>query len=129
MPVIFLCEDNGIGISVRTPGGWIEANFAHRPRLNYVSCDGLDMIDALRGCSEAVEIARRKRQPVFLHMRTVRLMGHAGADVEASYSDLQAIEANEAQDPLLHSARILLERQIMGGDEMIARYEEMRARV
>ena len=129
MPVIFLCEDNGIGISVRTPGGWIEANFANRPGLNYVSCDGLDMIDALHGCSEAVEIARRKRQPVFLHMRTVRLMGHAGADVEASYSDLQAIEANEAQDPLLHSARILLERQIMGGDEMIARYEEMRARV
>ncbi len=129
MPIIFLCEDNGIGISVKTPGGWIEANFANRPGLNYVTCDGLDMVDALRGCEEAVDIARRKRQPVFLHMRTVRLMGHAGADVEASYSNLAAIEANEAQDPLLHSARILLERQIMGADEITRRYEEMRARV
>ena len=22
-PVLFVCEDNGIGISVKTPGGWI----------------------------------------------------------------------------------------------------------
>ncbi|MEE9432712.1 MAG: thiamine pyrophosphate-dependent enzyme [Sphingorhabdus sp.] len=129
MPIVFLCEDNGIGISVRTPGGWIETNFSQRPGLNYIACDGLDIIDALRGAREAVQIARQRRQPAFLHMRTVRLMGHAGADVEASYSDLAAIEANEAQDPLLHSARILLERQIMSADEIITRYEDIRARV
>ena len=50
MPIVFLCEDNGIGISVRTPGGWIAANFANRPALHYVSCDGADLNDALRGC-------------------------------------------------------------------------------
>ena len=27
MPLVFLCEDNGIGISTRTPRGWIEAAF------------------------------------------------------------------------------------------------------
>jgi 2-oxoisovalerate dehydrogenase E1 component len=60
-------------------------------------------------------------------MRTVRLMGHAGADVEASYSALEAIEANEAQDPLLHSARILLQHGGLSREEIVARYEEMRA--
>ena len=25
MPLLFVCEDNGIGISVRTPPGWIDA--------------------------------------------------------------------------------------------------------
>ena len=129
MPIIFLCEDNGIGISVRTPGGWIEANYAHRPALHYIQCDGADMNDALRGCEQAVRYARSRRRPVFLHMRTVRLMGHAGADVEASYSALANIEAAEAQDPLLHSARILHEQAGMSGDEIVARYEEMRARV
>ena len=129
MPVIFLCEDNGIGISVRTPGGWVEANFAHRPALHYVSCDGVDLIDALRGCEEAVGYARARRKPVFLHMRTVRLMGHGGADVEATYSALKDIEANEAQDPLLHSARILIEHAGMSREEIVARYEDMRARV
>ena len=27
MPLVFLCEDNGIGISTRTPPGWIAASF------------------------------------------------------------------------------------------------------
>jgi 2-oxoisovalerate dehydrogenase E1 component len=129
MPIIFLCEDNGIGISVRTPGGWIEANFAQRPALHYIQCDGVDLNDALRGCEEAIAYARVRRRPVFLHMRTVRLMGHAGADVESSYAPLANIEAGEAQDPLLHSARILHEQAGMSGDEIVARYEDMRARV
>lgn len=129
MPIVFLCEDNGIGISVRTPGGWIAANFAHRPALRYVSCDGADLNDALRGCEEAVTYARTRRKPVFLHMQTIRLMGHAGADVELSYAPIVQIEAAEAQDPLLHSARILHEQAGMSGLEIVARYEDMRARV
>ena len=129
MPIVFLCEDNGIGISVRTPGGWIAANFANRPALHYVSCDGADLNDALRGCEEAVTYARTRRKPVFLHMQTIRLMGHAGADVELSYAPIAQIEAAEAQDPLLHSARILHEHAGMSGLEIVARYEDMRARV
>ncbi len=129
MPIVFICEDNGIGISVRTPGGWVEANFAHRPALNYISCDGVDIADAINGANEAVAIARIKRQPVFLHMQTVRLMGHAGADVEASYSDLTSIEANERDDPLLHTVRHLIDRGILSGEDVVARYEDMRARV
>lgn len=129
MPIVFVCEDNGIGISVPTPGGWIEASFANRPALHYVQCDGADLNDALRGCEEAADYSRTRRRPVFLHMRTVRLMGHAGADVEASYRAIANIEAAEAQDPLLHSARIMYEQAAMTGDEIVARYEEMRARV
>lgn len=129
MPIVFLCEDNGIGISVRTPGGWIAANFAHRPALHYVRCDGADLNDALRGCEEAVTYARTRRKPVFLHMQTIRLMGHAGADVELSYAPMAQIEAAEAQDPLLHSARILHEQAGISGTEIVARYEDMRARV
>ncbi len=129
MPIVFVCEDNGIGISVRTPGGWTAANFAHRPGLQYIACDGVDIADAMRGANEAIEFARRHRKPVFLHMNTVRLMGHAGADVEASYSDLASIEANERQDPLLHTARHLIERGILAGEDVVARYEDMRARV
>src|SRR3546814_8256830 len=34
-PVLFVCEDNGIGISVKTPDGWVARNFASRPDLDY----------------------------------------------------------------------------------------------
>ncbi|MBL8881344.1 MAG: hypothetical protein JNG88_19765, partial [Phycisphaerales bacterium] len=40
MPILFLCEDNGIGISVETPHGWIADNFAHQPHLRYFHAAG-----------------------------------------------------------------------------------------
>src|SRR5687767_7094521 len=104
MPIVFLCEDNGIGISTRTPRGWIEATFQGRAGLHYVRCSGIDMVDAYRGAREAAAHARRERKPVFLHMDCVRLYGHAGSDVQATYLTKAQIEEDEARDPLLYSA-------------------------
>lgn len=107
LPVLFVCEDNGIGISVPTPRGWIAANYSNRPGLRYFTCDGLDMAQTLRVSQAAADYVRRTRKPAFLHVTTVRLYGHAGSDIEMTYRDKAAIEASEANDPLLHSARIL----------------------
>src|SRR5215472_3037951 len=43
MPVLFVCEDNGLGISVRTPAGWIAATYSSRPPMRYFSADGTDL--------------------------------------------------------------------------------------
>src|SRR3546814_17315666 len=83
MPLIFLCEDNGIGISTRTPTGWIEAQFRHRAGLHYIKCDGTDLVSAYAGAAEAADYARRYRKPVFLHMAQVRPYGHAGSAVRS----------------------------------------------
>ena len=47
-PVLFVCEDNGIGISVKTPTGWIAQNFSGRRDLDYFYADGLDIAPRLR---------------------------------------------------------------------------------
>jgi len=107
LPLLFVCEDNGIGISTPTPDGWIAANFAHRPGLTYFTCNGLDLADTLTTAQAAAAFVRTHRKPAFLHVRTVRLYGHAGSDVEASYRSASAIAADEANDPLLHSVRLL----------------------
>ena len=39
-------------------------------------------------------------------------MGHAGSDVEIGYKSLQEIERIESDDPLLHSARIMIEKRL-----------------
>ncbi len=129
MPLVFICEDNDIGISVRTPMGWIAANYSRRPGLKYMACDGTDIEDALRGAQEAVAYARTRRRPVFLHFKTVRLMGHAGADIEGKYSPQSEIEAREARDPLLKTAAHLMTRQIISADDILSAYHGMRARV
>ncbi len=119
LPLIFICEDNGIGISTPTPTDWIQASFSRRPGLHYVQCDGLNLIDTYCAAHEAERLARQHHQVVFLHMRCVRLMGHAGSDAEVAYHSLEEIEAIEAQDPLLHSARILIENHILTPQQIV----------
>ncbi|HEV2818142.1 MAG TPA: thiamine pyrophosphate-dependent enzyme [Allosphingosinicella sp.] len=127
MPLVFLCEDNGIGISTRTPRGWIEAAFRDRPALHYVHCSGLDLVDAYRGAAEASAYARRERRPVFLHMDCVRLYGHAGSDVQATYLSRAQIEADEERDPLLYSAALLVEQDLLSGRQILDIYKETEA--
>src|SRR5229473_3291447 len=43
VPVLFVCEDNGIGISVRTPPGWIRAAMELRPSIAYFHADGASL--------------------------------------------------------------------------------------
>ena len=54
LPLVFICEDNGIGISVKTPDGWVQANYAHRAGLQYVSGDARDITDAMRAARQAM---------------------------------------------------------------------------
>ena len=129
MPIVFICEDNGIGISVPTPNDWITANFSHRAGLEYMHCDGLNLLDTYRVALKAVDFARKHRKPVFLHVKLIRLMGHAGSDTETGYRTVKQVEAIEAQDPLLHSARLLIEHGVMGSDEILAMFAQIEGRV
>lgn len=129
LPLVFVCEDNGIGISVKTPDRWIETAFSRRPVLQYLQCDGLDVLDTYRAARMAEEHARERKRPVFLHVKTVRLFGHAGADVETTYRAMGDVIRDEAQDPLLHTARHLIQNEIMSAHQIIELYESVRARV
>ena len=127
-PVLFVCEDNGIGISVKTPSGWVARNFAQRPDLDYFYADGLDLANGYADVQRAVEHCRRTRRPTFLHLRTTRIMGHAGTDFEIEWRSIEELCAVEASDPLLRSAAIALESGLMAKDEVLALYEATRMR-
>ncbi|AOE49443.1 thiamine pyrophosphate-dependent enzyme [Kangiella sediminilitoris] len=129
LPLVYICEDNGIGISVSTPDNWIENNVKNRQSIEYIQCNGLHLPDAYLAAQEAEEIARYERRPVFLHMKTIRLMGHAGNDTESMYHSIEHIESTEAQDPLLHSARLAIEAGYMTTDDILNLYENTRQKV
>jgi 2-oxoisovalerate dehydrogenase E1 component len=127
-PVLFVCEDNGIGISVKTPTDWIARNFRNRADLDYFFADGLDLAAGYGQVRAAVEHCRRSRRPTFLHLRTTRIMGHAGTDFEIEWRSIEELCAVEAGDPLLRSAAIALESGLMSKDEILALYEHTRKR-
>jgi 2-oxoisovalerate dehydrogenase E1 component len=128
VPMLFVCEDNGIGISVPTPSGWIETAYGSRPGLTYVSADGSDPVNAWPVIRQAVETVREQRRPVFLHLRTVRFGGHAGSDAEISYRKPRAIDADYARDPLLATASCLRAAGVSTVD-ILGRYDAIREEI
>jgi 2-oxoisovalerate dehydrogenase E1 component len=126
MPLLLVCEDNGIGISVRTPEGWIRQAYGQRPGLRYFDADGTDLAAALSMATEAATFVRRNRRPAFLRLRTVRLLGHAGSDVETAYRSPAELAADEELDPLLGTARLLLGAGHTA-DDVIELYEDKRS--
>ena len=127
-PVLFVCEDNGIGISVKTPADWISASFSGRRDLDYFYADGLDLAAGYADVARAVEHCRRTRRPTFLHLRTTRVMGHAGTDFEIEWRSVEELVAVEAGDPLLRSAAIALESGLYTPEQLLEQYEAIRAR-
>ena len=129
LPLLFVCEDNGIGISTKTPTGWIAATFQNRPGLKYFHCNGLDIYETFRVASEAAHYVRTRKKPAFLHVGTVRLYGHAGADVPTTYLSRDEVEAEEANDPLLHSVRLMDQAGALAPEGALRIYKETNARV
>lgn len=127
LPVLFVCEDNGIGISVDTPRQWIEETYSQQSHLAYFKADG-DYDQMWDVVAAAIEHCRAHRTPVFLHLKTVRLWGHAGSDVETTYRSLEEIETIEAQDPLLHFAQRLVHSGASTPEQLMAIVQEIRER-
>jgi 2-oxoisovalerate dehydrogenase E1 component len=129
MPLLLVCEDNGLGISVPTPSGWIAAAYGARPGLRYFAADGDDIAGCYDAATMAIEHIRTTRAPAFLHLRVVRFMAHAGTDAEIAYRSPTEIEADYARDPLLATARALVEAGMAGPRELLDHYDRTVVRI
>lgn len=128
LPIVFVCEDNGLGISVSTPKDWVKSRF-EGGFIKYIAADGKSLANTYFQAQQAFTYARRKYAPVLLHLKTVRLMGHAGSDVEFHYRNEKDIDADEANDPLLHSARDAVDNGFMNAEEIISLYHSIRENI
>jgi 2-oxoisovalerate dehydrogenase E1 component len=129
MPLLLVCEDNGLGISVPTPEGWIEAAYANRSGLAYFSADGTDPVSCFEAAVAATVHVRTLRAPAFLHLRTVRFMAHAGTDAEITYRTPTEIAADYNRDPIVASAALLAGSGVASAADLLDRYDAMLARV
>ncbi len=104
LPIVYLVEDNGYAISVPvevgTAGGSISKLVKGFPGLYIQEVDGCDLIASYEAMSRAVQYARERQGPAFVHAKVIRPYSHSLSDDETMYRPAEEREVDAARDPL-----------------------------
>jgi 2-oxoisovalerate dehydrogenase E1 component len=124
LPVVFVVQDNGYGISVpksdQTANPYASDNFSGFLNLRIVHCDGLDVFDSFRAMREAVEFVRTGAGCALVHATCVRIHSHSNSDRHELYRTPEELEAARAADPLPRFRRTLIDNGLVNEEEIAA---------
>lgn len=122
LPVIFVWQDNGYGISVpkkdQTAARKVADNFAGFRNIRIIHCNGKDVFDSMNAMTRAREIALEQRMPVIVHANCVRIGSHSNSDKHTLYRDEGELSYVKAADPLMKFRRMLLRYQRLTEEEL-----------
>jgi 2-oxoisovalerate dehydrogenase E1 component len=111
LPVVYLIEDNGYAISVpvevQTAGGDISKLVSSFPGLLVQSIDGTDFVASYAALGKAVDYARARKGPAFVHARVVRPYSHSLSDDEKLYKTPEERADEAKRDPIVKMAAFL----------------------
>ncbi|MDH6309529.1 2-oxoisovalerate dehydrogenase E1 component [Dysgonomonas sp. PFB1-18] len=112
LPVIFVIQDNGYGISVpkkdQTANRKAVDNYSGLKNLKIVHCNGKDVFDSMNTMAEAREYAIKNQAPVLVHANCVRIGSHSNSDKHTLYRDENELKYVKDADPLMKFRRMLL---------------------
>ncbi|RZU52750.1 2-oxoisovalerate dehydrogenase E1 component [Krasilnikovia cinnamomea] len=132
LPLLVVCEDDGPGRAAGRPTGWVADMLRSRPGLRYTAADGCDLVATYAAAAEAAGWVREHRRPAVLHLSMVPLLRPAAAEpggaangIPAARTPADRLAEDLARDPLVGTARLLVEAGLADPDELIARYDEV----
>jgi 2-oxoisovalerate dehydrogenase E1 component len=124
LPVVFVIQDNGYGISVpkidQTANPTVSDNFSGLLNLKIVHCDGLDVFDSFRAMREAVEYVKTGEGCAIVYAPVVRIHSHSNSDRHELYRSPEELAAARAADPLPRFRRTLMEHGLLSEEEIVA---------
>ncbi len=122
LPVIFVIQDNGYGISVpkkdQTANRKVVDNFSGFKNLRIIHCNGKDVFDSMNAMAEAREYAIANRKPVMVHANSVRINSHSNSDKHTLYRDENELNYVKDADPLMKFRRMLLRYKRLTEEEL-----------
>ncbi len=122
LPVIFVIQDNGYGISVpkedQTANRKVADNFSGFKNLKIIHCNGKDVFDSMNVMATAREHAIENREPVIVQANCVRIEAHSNSDKQTLYRDANELTYVKAADPLAKFRRMLLRYKRFTEDEL-----------
>lgn len=150
LPVLFVCENNSLGLGQRTSNDYSGSTTAARQLTDLVkpygiphtSIDGTDVQAVHQALSEALERARAGKGPTFIEARTYRWAGSKPLwpDLATGITDLnmawdpgkipQEHRAwHESQDPVLRLAREVAAAGLMTRQQVLEVDSEVRSEI
>lgn len=124
LPVIFVIQDNGYGISVpkhmQTANRKAGNNFSGFKNLRIIHCNGKDIFDSMNAMAEAKKHVLEVGEPVILQANCVRMESHSNSDRHELYRSENEREYVKEYDPLAKFRRLLTRYNRFTEDELLA---------
>ncbi|MCB9059904.1 MAG: 2-oxoisovalerate dehydrogenase [Halobacteriovoraceae bacterium] len=122
LPVIFVVQDNGYGISVpkkdQTANEFACDNYRGLKNFRIIRCDGKDVFDSMSAMYEARKHAIENQEPVMVYAECVRIHQHSNSDRHELYRSPEELKAAKAQDPLDRFKKLLLDSKLVSPEEL-----------
>jgi 2-oxoisovalerate dehydrogenase E1 component len=125
LPVIFVIENNGYGLSTPTNEQYACEDLvdrAHGYGMRGVKIDGNDVFEVIDAVSEAKEHALQEG-PTFIEAKTFRMRGHEEASGTFYVPD-EKFEKWEEKDPIDRFAQWLKGEEIVSGDDELQKIKD-----
>jgi 2-oxoisovalerate dehydrogenase E1 component len=133
LPVIFVIQDNGYGISVpkadQTANRKVANNFSGLKNLRIIHCNGKDVFDSMNAMTEAKEWALKNSKPVIVQANCIRIHSHSNSDKHELYRDDYELNYVREYDPVAKFRRMLLRYNRFNEDELVKIEEEIKAEI
>ncbi len=133
LPVVFVFQDNGYGISVpkkdQQANRKVAKNFEGLKNLRILYCNGKDVFDSMNTMTEAVKWAEENQKPVIVHANCVRIHSHSNSDRHELYRDNAELNYVQEYDPIAKFRRLLVRYDRVTEDELTAIDDQVKAEV
>ena len=120
LPVIFVIENNGYGLSTPVSEQYACEDLADRGigyGMESVILDGNNILEVYHSISKLAKSIRKKPRPVLVEMKTFRMRGHEEAS-GTKYVPKKMMDAWAKKDPISNFENYLLKEKIISLDDI-----------
>lgn len=131
LPVIFIIENNGYGLSTPTQEQYRCENLADRGigyGMRSLTIDGNNILEVYNTVQDLAKELRVNPEPVLLECRTFRRRGHEEAS-GTKYVPQELMDYWEERDPILNYEQYLLEKGVLTEAQKKAWEKEIKAEI
>jgi len=123
LPVLFVFQDNGYGISVpkkdQTANRKVANNFTGLKNLKIFHCNGKDVFDSMNVMTEAKQWIIENQMPAIVQANCIRMHSHSNSDRHELYRDEHERNYVMEYDPLAKYRRLLVRYERFTEDELL----------